>query len=160
MGNRDKLPVSNRHDGQEHSGYTLQEVTCGILLAIIECDGNVAFDEVAWFDLVTDIHPIFRNEPRAHINQMIDEMRGRLTNEGWRSLIDQCARCAPEDAKLAVFALAVDCIFADGFVASEEWAMVHYLQQALSIQELEVRSIVEVLALKNGCQTSQTSAAQ
>jgi len=156
MGNHDMLPVSEGHDGRSHPEYTLQEATCGILLATIECDGNVAFDEVAWFDLVTDIHPIFRNEPRAHINQMIDEMRERLNNEGWRSLIDQCGRCAPEDARLAVFALTVDCIFSDGVVASEEWDMVHHLQQALSIQELEVRSVIEVLALKNGCQAWQT----
>ena len=130
--------------------YTLPEATCGLLLAVMACDGNVAVDELAYFYFVTERHPIFRLESPTVMSRTIDRMTGALNRSGWKSLVDKCVINLPAEVRLPVFALAVEFVFADGIVEREEEEMICYLQRAFGIADEIASSIVEVLALKNG----------
>jgi hypothetical protein len=145
MGMFDKFKSST-----SDTALTLQEATSGILLAVVGSDGHIADEEVAFFNLVANRHPIFRDQPGTDFRRMIDKMIGLLNREGWSALITRCGAAVPSDAKPTVFALAVDFVFADGSVEQAEKEVVAHLQSQLGIADDLAGAVVDVLAAKNG----------
>lgn len=133
-----------------NTDLTPQEATSGILLAVIASDGHISDEEVDFFNLVANRHPVFRDQPAADFRRMIDKMMGALRRESWKSLVSRCAVALPATLKPTVFALAVDFVFADGSVEDAEKELVTILQRELEIDDSAAGAVVEVLATKNG----------
>lgn len=133
-----------------NASFSVQEATSGVLLSTVAADGNISDDEAAYFSLIANRHPVFRDQPASEFSRMIDKMLGILSREGWKPLVSKCGADIPTELKPTVFALAVDFVFADGAPEEEEKELVGFLQSTLGIPDETARAVVEVLAVKNG----------
>ncbi len=64
-------------------------------------------------------------------------------------LLDRGIPLVPQELRPTAFAIATDVVFADGYVAESERAVLDLLQDCLRIRDDFAEKIIEVLLVKN-----------
>lgn len=126
------------------------EAISGVLLSVVASDGDISDEEIDAFNFVANRHPVFVSQSPHDFRSMIDEQFSILKKHGWSVLAEKAASYVPPSLKGTVFALAVDFVLADGQVEVAEEQVIEALRSFLEIKESDARTVVQVLALKNG----------
>lgn len=121
----------------------------GVAMCAAYADGAMAMeesDEIA--DQLASCRALARlDEPRLREAMMkVDRIARR---EGDAALLAHAAAALPEDLRATAFYFAVDLVFADAALASEERAFVDRLSRALGVPQDVAGKIVDVVLLKN-----------
>ena len=129
------------------------EAVCGVLLSVVASDGDVADDETDGLVFVVNRHPIFADQSVRDFEIMIEEQFSILTEHGWEVFVEKAASHVPSNLSGTVFALAVDFVMAGDQVESAKESLIESLRRMLRIGEAEAKTVVQVMALKNGVYT-------
>ena len=117
------------------------EASIGILMSIIMADGKYSQDEFVWFKTVQHRHPLFADVPPDAFNPMLKRVKGRLTRESWRSLLDEWAVAIPSQYRVSIFELATELAVVDKELEGKEPEVVRYLWHAMGIPDDQARNI-------------------
>ncbi|SDU00376.1 tellurite resistance TerB family protein [Stappia sp. ES.058] len=130
--------------------FNIHEAVSGVLLSVVASDGDISDEEVDAFNFVVNRHAIFSSQAPHDFRKMIDAQFSILRKNGWETLAEKAASHVPPNLSGTVFALAVDFVLADGQVESAEEQLIESLRRKLGIDEDDAKSVIQVLALKNG----------
>lgn len=117
------------------------EAGIGIVMSMIMADGQYTEEEFNWFKTAQTRHPLFRDVPADAFNSMLHRVKGRLSREPWRALIDEWAAAVPGEYRMPVFEMATEVATIDSDVKGRESEVVQYLANALQIPEASAREV-------------------
>lgn len=117
------------------------EASIGILMSIIMADGKYSQDEFVWFKTVQHRHPLFADVPPQAFNPMLTRVKGRLTRESWRALLDEWSVAVPFQYRVSIFELATELAVIDKELEGKEPEVVRYLWHAMGIPDDQARTI-------------------
>lgn len=124
------------------------EAFAAIALVAIASDGYLSEAEEAEMKMRLGRMRLFKTSMDS-FDRMKDYLVGALKKYGPNELI-QCAKASlPPALAPTAFTIAVDLVFSDGSVSSEEQAFIDDLRRILAIPDALALKIVEVMTVKN-----------
>lgn len=128
---------------------TEAEGMAGIALCAIAADGMVTEEEAAGLGTSLSRMKLYRGMSPRDINKMFEKLLKMARSQGVEVLMNQSAEAIKPALRPTAFALAVDLLFADGDVATEEKRYLEKIQKNLNVDDALAVKIVEVIAIKN-----------
>ena len=124
------------------------EAFAAIALVAIASDGYLSESEEAEMKMRLGRMQLFKSSMDG-FERMKDYLVAALKKHGPNELI-QCAKASlPPTLAPTAFTIAVDLVFSDGTVSSEEQSFVDDLRRILAIPDEMALKIVEVMTIKN-----------
>ena len=124
------------------------EAFASICLVAIASDGYLSESESAEMKMRLSRMKLFEDSLDG-LDRMKDYLVDNLKKYGPNELIKSAQVSLPPQLSSTAFAIAVDLVFSDGTVSSEERAFIDDLRKILAIPDDLALKIVEVMTIKN-----------
>lgn len=135
-------------DVSEKIALNSAEAFAAIALVAIASDGYLSESEEAEMKMRLGRMQLFKSSMDS-FERMKDYLVAALKKHGPNELI-QCAKASlPPTLAPTAFTIAVDLVFSDGTVSSEEQSFVDDLRRILAIPDEMALKIVEIMTIKN-----------
>lgn len=145
MGLFDKIPSSG---GGKPVLLSKAEAFAGIMLAVMNADGDIADEEFVAFQAVIARLPFFKEQSGEEHTAMTDKLLAIMEKNNAGYLLTKSAEALPQEYREAAFAVATDLVFSDGNIADEEKAILEQAQRNLQISDELAGQIVRVMEIK------------
>ncbi|MEM9149459.1 MAG: tellurite resistance TerB family protein [Cyanobacteria bacterium P01_F01_bin.3] len=124
------------------------EAFAAICLVAIASDGYLSISEEAEMKMRLSRMRLFKDSLNG-LDRMKDYLVDALKKYGPNEVILSAKTALPPSLAPTAFTIAVDLVFSDGSVSSEEQAFIDDLRRILTIPDELALKIVEVITIKN-----------
>ena len=124
------------------------EAFAAICLVAIASDGYLSTSEEAEMKMRLSRMRLFKDSLNG-LDRMKDYLVDALKKYGPNEVILSAKASLPPNLAPTAFTIAVDLVFSDGTVSSEEQAFIDDLRRILAIPDALALKIVEVITIKN-----------
>lgn len=124
------------------------EAVAAICLVAIAADGYLSKSEEAEMQLRLSRMRLFQDSTQG-LEQIKDYLVSGLKKYGPKAMIESARASLPPSLAPTAFTIAVDLVFADGTISTEEQTFIDDLRRMLAIPDELALKIVEVMTIKN-----------
>jgi uncharacterized tellurite resistance protein B-like protein len=142
----DKVLQGERGEAPE---LTLREAGAAILVGAVAADGAIGAEEGMRLTMLLRSMRLYRDVPEEHVRHLVERAVTRVEQRGFETVLGEAAMVIPDELRPALFALAVELVFADGRIAEREKQFVDVLQSTLAIPDELAVKIVEVQLVRS-----------
>jgi len=126
-----------------------EQAFVGIMYCLMASDGLIGSDEIRDLKASLKRTRFMGNSHETYFESLMSEVQHIYKQEGPKALLEISCRFLPSDLRQAVFILATDISFSDGFASPEEGEILTSIKTLLHLDDDFTTKAIDIVVAKN-----------